>query len=90
MGGEGERRANPLPGSGLLGNMQCAHAMSSCKRAAAVHAELAINVAFTAEVILTCIAAGGVVEYLRSPWNLFDLSMVLVGCALTSFKMILP
>ena len=70
--------------------MQCAHAVSSCKRAAAVHAEMAINGAFTVEVMLTCIAAGGVVEYLRSPWNLFDLSMVLVGCALTSFKMILP
>jgi hypothetical protein len=42
-------------------------------------AEMAINFAFTLEIVLVCIAAGGVKEYLRSPWNVFDLSMVLVG-----------
>ncbi|GAB4819675.1 hypothetical protein N2152v2_006721 [Parachlorella kessleri] len=41
--------------------------------------EMAINFAFTLEVVLVCIAAGGPKEYLRSPWNIFDFTMVLVG-----------
>ncbi|GAB4819673.1 hypothetical protein N2152v2_006719 [Parachlorella kessleri] len=41
------------------------------------HPEIAINVVFTIEVILVCIAAGGFLEYIRSPWNIFDLTMAL-------------
>ena len=46
---------------------------------ACLPAEMTINFAFTLEVVLVCIAAGGPKEYLRSPWNIFDFTMVLVG-----------
>jgi hypothetical protein len=38
--------------------------------------DLALNAVFTAEMLLRIAAAGGVVEYLREPWNVFDSVMV--------------
>lgn len=44
-----------------------------------LHAEAGLNFAFTGEMILRMVALGGVLKYLKHPWNSFDCTMVLVG-----------
>eukprot|EP00882_Tetradesmus_deserticola_P014154 GHRQ01015045.1.p3 GENE.GHRQ01015045.1~~GHRQ01015045.1.p3 ORF type:complete len:185 (+),score=49.55 GHRQ01015045.1:387-941(+) len=41
--------------------------------------DLALNIAFTVEMVLRILSIGGVLAYLRHPWNAFDCVMVLAG-----------
>ncbi|WIA28050.1 hypothetical protein OEZ86_010635 [Tetradesmus obliquus] len=41
--------------------------------------DLALNIAFTVEMVLRILSIGGVLAYLRHPWNSFDCVMVLAG-----------
>lgn len=43
------------------------------------HADIALNAAFTIEMILRILSLGGVLQYLSHPWNAFDGVMVLAG-----------
>ena len=42
-------------------------------------AELVFNVAFSVEVVLRFIADGGIRNYFREAWNVFDFLMVMAG-----------
>ena len=42
-------------------------------------ADLIFNSLFTVEMLVKIIAARGIKGYLKSPWNIFDGGMVLVG-----------
>jgi hypothetical protein len=41
--------------------------------------DLALNIAFTVEMVLRILSIGGVLAYLWHPWNTFDCVMVLAG-----------
>jgi hypothetical protein len=41
--------------------------------------DLALNIAFTVEMVLRILSIGGILAYLRHPWNSFDCVMVLAG-----------
>ncbi|WIA07983.1 hypothetical protein OEZ85_007455 [Tetradesmus obliquus] len=41
--------------------------------------DLALNIAFTVEMVLRILSIGGVLAYLHHPWNSFDCVMVLAG-----------
>ncbi|PSC71712.1 voltage-gated ion channel superfamily isoform A [Micractinium conductrix] len=41
--------------------------------------DIAVSVLFAVEMCLMVVAAGGPIEYLRGPWNVFDFLMVLAG-----------
>ncbi len=45
------------------------------------HADLALNIVYTVEMLLRILAAGApwVLSYLNRPWNAFDASMVVIG-----------
>lgn len=42
-------------------------------------ADLALNVAFSVEMLLRIAALGSFTEYLKRPWNVFDFLMVCAG-----------
>lgn len=44
-----------------------------------VAADLALNIAFTIEMLLRIVSMGGILSYLHHPWNAFDCVMVLAG-----------
>ena len=42
-------------------------------------ADLALNIAFSVEMVLRVVTVGSVWQYIRRPWNLFDTLMVFAG-----------
>lgn len=50
-----------------------------CSALSKTAAEAGLNFAFTIEMVMRMVALGGVLEYLKHAWNIFDCLMVLVG-----------
>ncbi len=53
--------------------------LHSLDRALLDNIEVAMNIAFTVELLLRMVALGGLLRYISSPWNCFDSLLVVIG-----------